>query len=345
VKQVTLLTDVPEAEKYAGLAKYQDAVAHALTEVGVPFRFLQHANGYGTSRGAYVNPVIDQIFNRSPNGGLTHAIAPRLAWKGTQVVSLHFAKPHTPWWDPRVRLMRMADSMGLQHAKVVLTHTQGEVDAARDTWGDAVADKCINVAMSMDPRYYFYEERERPFDLMWVGKSTPNKRFDRFAELCRKIPSAKCLAISTLHGRFKEIHEADIRLARSLPNLTFYGDWVSDEQLSIMYRSSKAIVSTSVAETLHQPIYEAYLCGCTPVVPKKLPYTDLLSTEEAEFYSPPAGEWGTPSDVSPGLPDMEGAAQRALRRMDRRPSDRLVRLFSEKEFGLRLVEAYAKAEA
>jgi len=60
---------------------------------------------------------------------------------------------------------------------------------------------------------------------------------------------------------------------------------VSKQDYYKLLAISHVVLSTAYQETFGYGTLEATLCGCTPVVPEKLSYTDLLQNDTRLFYN------------------------------------------------------------
>lgn len=324
---------------FGGIAKYEHAVTRALTanDVSVERRFIDTRDG--STSGAYIMPIWKQATGRVVHfdGEIIHAIQPKTALRGTDVVSIHSPMLDKPrYLDPRDWVWRLLNHQAFRNAKLYTVNTTWDPRMIAMRYGHKIADRCRPVGMSFDPSYRIDSSVARDIDVLWVGKSTPNKGLRLFhgalIALGKADPTRKTFVQSTLHQGFRAEHEWARQAFGQLPNVIFNDVPIPEKDMARLFQRSKVIVCTSEYETFWQPGMEAYRCGVSVVTPQRPPHVVIYRMGVDGFHNFFHFE---PDNVAEAMLE-------ALRQNPNgcTPDPYLIGLYSDESFGKRLVETY-----
>lgn len=120
--------------------------------------------------------------------------------------------------------------------------------------------KQINDTLSLDAEVIynpikdisFNPKLSRSIPFLYVGRANDKRK--RFS------------LIKEAFNEYKEINSTLIICGSENPNFGFYNGIVSDEDLNLIYNSSKFLLFPSIFEGLGLPMIEAMIAGCIPIV-------------------------------------------------------------------------------
>ena len=349
MKAIVTSTVDPVTGFFGGIAKYEQAVIRSLRTNGVEVARQFVDTHEGARFGAYMMPMWRQATGSYTHldGETIHAIQPKTALRGTDVASIHSPMAdRSRWHDPRDWVWRALNRQAFKNSRLLTVNTTWDPWELAARYGHAVADRARPVGMSFDPAYHVDAGVRKDVDVLWVGKSTPNKGLRVLHSALELIRDRDSFVVvqSTPHGAFPGEHawarESFKRMSlRQLPRLLFNERPLPENEIIELFQRSKVIVSTSFHETFHQPIFEAYLCGAAVVLPRRPPYVQIFQSAETlgqegiYFY-----DCHEPAEIAESI-------RSALREHPHgiEPSAALARVYSDKEFGRRLVGVYEEA--
>jgi O-antigen/teichoic acid export membrane protein/glycosyltransferase involved in cell wall biosynthesis len=153
---------------------------------------------------------------------------------------------------------------GLQRASRVVTQTRTQRQLLKASYG---LDALLITSCKEDPLEgsvnATHAAASDPPMLLWVGRSSPQKRPDMLLELARKCPEYVIHAVgaaSPSNERAKRFLQA----AADLPNLAAH-EWVPYEKMAQFYQRASLLICTSLVEGFPNTFMEAWARGI-PVV-------------------------------------------------------------------------------
>jgi D-inositol-3-phosphate glycosyltransferase len=160
----------------------------------------------------------------------------------------------------------------------------GEIRAPRSGWrvrlgetGTIRERTPLSQAISTDPQWadFFTPSEGQGPRLVWVGKFTQMKGFDRLERLIARLPGGARLLILLGHG---QVHYPVTDLD-AFPGVMVCQD-LDDADMPYVYRAADYLVSTSRWEGFGLAIAEALACGTPALLPADLDVAPELITSD-----------------------------------------------------------------
>ncbi len=292
------LVTLERASAAASYRIYTEKLARAL-ESAAPgsARIDALSSAAEARRGGVLRPTLQHFLGRFPDDGdLRHATEPNAALRGVRVVTFH----------DLYAFLRSGLMFGLFRAVIRSAARRSDrivtlCGPVRDDVGRWLGAGARERTVVIPPPFPAPPAGRGPetYDLLWVGSVDPRKRPDRFlsgiaalkgprrrvAFLCHRAPGPETAAL-----------EAPFARARARHDIEWIDRNVSEEELDRLYRTSRALVSTSEWEGYHYPVMEAW-SRATPVVLPEIPlYRETYGPVAGVHYYDAASGFGPASE-------------------------------------------------
>jgi hypothetical protein len=315
---------------------YGRSVIETLRRKGVVARPLEvRTPAAGAPLGGIVLPVLYRRFLRYPRGQFVHATGIEGAGRGAAVTTIydlwHFYAGGWAGYDGRDRIRLSA-----RRSKLLIAISEYTRDELRKFLGRRVYDRTVTIGIPQ-PTVGASRPSVAKYDVVWVGTTQHRKRLPAFLRMVKQLPSSYSICVhwrgprrdgvplfdapSSITAAIRQLQSAGLARVDSIT------ETLQPDQLDLLYRASRCIVSTSTYEGLHLPVLEAYLRGTRVVIPRCPPYTEL-------YVGAPGVHWYARDDQIPS------AIAAAVESEPFEPSRKIREAVSFDTIGRQLIQAY-----
>lgn len=295
------------------------------------------------------HPIDIVEFSNWASEGFAHSLLRRRAHV-TRISSMGWQREHSGVED-RSRLGPLADrwrdwteALPLRRSDRLFSHSAEHARVVADRLGLHVLPDAMPLG---SPARAYPPARDDPRDLLFVGALSPRKGFDiavkAFALALPDLPPSTRLAVAGKdtdcgpgHGSYRDSVLRDLgEQARSRIDML---GWVSEEQLSQLYRTCKLVIAPSRYESFGLPLIEAMQYGRAVIGTTAGGIPEVLTDGQEGILVPPGDATAFASALTRLVND-----DLLRHRCERAATERFERDFTQDAFAARVEDGYRRA--
>lgn len=325
------LVTLERSGAYSSYRIYTDKIRIALEQAGAGPVVVDALRTSAEARhGGVLRPTLAHYLGRFPRDGeLRHATEPNTALRGTDVVTIHDLYP---FLEPGLmfRVFRAVSRSAARRARAIVT----QVETIREDIGRYLGAEAKQKTFVVPPPFPIPPAGREPpaTDVLWIGSTDRRKRPDLFLRGIAGLPGPSLRVTFLCHGASAD-RPGELAAPFAAARARHQVDWVSRSiegpALETLYRSSRALVSTSALEGYHNPPMEAWARGTPAVLPRIPLYREIYGTVGGVRYYDPSASFA--ESLAAALADGPHT-----------PDPGLLRSVSFPEVGRRLAEVYRR---